>query len=1059
MSELERLRSLRAYDILDTPPEASFDRITSLAARLFGVPTVLISIIDEERQWFKSCYGFSTRETSRDLSFCHHAILSSEVMIVEDAREDPRFRSNALVTGEPFIRFYAGAPLIAQDGHALGTLCLIDQVPRGLSEDERARLTELAAMVMESLELRLAGRRLRRAEAHTRAQSEAHKALSRLVTQMVASAELAIISVDCAGLILSWNTAAEALYGYSEAEAKGRHIDLLAPEGEADFDAQMRRIAGGESVGKLELKRRHKAGHLADVSLSISPIFDSQGSIIGASFIAADITERKGEQEALKRYSSRVTTILHSITDAFFSLDGAWRFTYLNPRAERLLKCRKDELMGKEIWRVFPRGVGSRFDAAFKQAMKTRQPAVFEDFYESLGGWLEVHAYPSEEGLSVYFQDITGRKLAEGALQREGDFKDKVMQSVSEAIVALDLRGRFTLVNRRLGEMIGQDSESLAGASFFELFCGENRREVEGCFGRVVASGEVVRLETELRREDGSVATLNLSLSPLAAAGEITGVVATALDISLAKRASDRLRLLEKAVENIDEVVLITDTELGYPGPKIVYVNHAFEKITGYSAGEVVGKTPRILQGPKTDRTVLDRLKRSLAREEPFTARTINYRKDGSDYVIEWHISAVRDEAGKLSHWAAVQRDISQRTEYEAKIIELNNTLKGRLRELDHKNEELRKVARLAEVRKGNFEQAAGELANTARQLHTIFALSPDGFASVDEGGKVAYVNDAFLRMTGLGPEQVIGQLEAGFDRLIRELCDPALPYTSYLVDTETFQDTVRLVRPRPTILQRTVRTLVTDGAELLGRVIYLRDVTHESEVDRMKSEFLSTTAHELRTPMTSIYGFSQLLLERDYDLATSKELIRTIHDQSARLVQLLNELLDLARIEARAGKDFKISRQDLAPIVEGTLRGFDVDGKFELRLELPGALPSVAVDADKMQQVLTNVLSNAFKYSPDGGIIRLDARCERRGGRSWLGVTVADSGIGMSKDQVARIFERFYRADNSGTIPGTGLGMSLVKEIIELHGGSVEVNSERGRGTAVTLWLPVDRS
>jgi signal transduction histidine kinase len=208
---------------------------------------------------------------------------------------------------------------------------------------------------------------------------------------------------------------------------------------------------------------------------------------------------------------------------------------------------------------------------------------------------------------------------------------------------------------------------------------------------------------------------------------------------------------------------------------------------------------------------------------------------------------------------------------------------------------------------------------------------------------------------------------------------------------------------------------------------------------------------------MTSIYGFSQLLLARDYDQATSKELIKTIHDQSARLVQLLNELLDLARIEARAGKDFKISAQPIAPIVEETLRGFaNFSDKHELIVDLPGALPAVAVDADKMQQVLTNVLSNAFKYSPEGGAIRVSARVCERQQRRELGVTVQDEGIGMTPEQRARVFERFYRADSSGGIPGTGLGMSLVKEIVEIHGGSVEIDSALGKGTTVTVWLPL---
>jgi GAF domain-containing protein len=161
--EKRRLNVLWQYDVLDTVPEELFDDLTELAARICEAPIALISLVDEKRQWFKSKVGTSVSETSRDISFCAHAIKQSDLFIVPDATKDARFAKNPLVTSDPKIRFYAGAPLITTDGYALGTLCVIDKVPRDLRTDQRQALIILARHVVSQLELRRRSRDLSRA--------------------------------------------------------------------------------------------------------------------------------------------------------------------------------------------------------------------------------------------------------------------------------------------------------------------------------------------------------------------------------------------------------------------------------------------------------------------------------------------------------------------------------------------------------------------------------------------------------------------------------------------------------------------------------------------------------------------------------------------------------------------------------------------------------------------------------------------------------------------------------------------------------------------------------
>jgi signal transduction histidine kinase len=243
----------------------------------------------------------------------------------------------------------------------------------------------------------------------------------------------------------------------------------------------------------------------------------------------------------------------------------------------------------------------------------------------------------------------------------------------------------------------------------------------------------------------------------------------------------------------------------------------------------------------------------------------------------------------------------------------------------------------------------------------------------------------------------------------------------------------------------------------VVSQVLYFRDVTHETEVDHMKSEFLSTAAHELRTPMASIMGFSEVLLHQELDSNDQREFLGIIYKQSTLMAKILDELLDLARIEARRGKDFRYSKVCLQDLAEELAKSFiPPEGRSPLELVLPDQRLEIIADSGKLRQALLNILSNAYKYSPEGGPVVLSVETQNHAGpapRTWIHIT--DHGIGMTPEQLGRVCERFYRADTSGKTSGTGLGMSIVKEIIELHGGELAISSEVGFCTRVSLCLP----
>lgn len=351
-------------------------------------------------------------------------------------------------------------------------------------------------------------------------------------------------------------------------------------------------------------------------------------------------------------------------------------------------------------------------------------------------------------------------------------------------------------------------------------------------------------------------------------------------------------------------------------------------------------------------------------------------------------------------------------------------------------------------------KMAQAKIKEHSEQMGAIFSLSPDGFVSFDAQGKVAYASPAFDNLTGLPDGWSVGMTEAEFSDGLFQLAVPGQLVQS-ITDIRQHAGRVVLEMKPPAKRMLEVRLSRGQGAAV-SQVLAIRDVTHETEVDQMKSAFLSMAAHELRTPMASIYGFTELLLTRELKPEKQKDLLGRIYRQSETMSGIINELLDLARIESRQGKDFTLGAEDLSDLVAEVIQDFKTpDGRDAPVVDAVVGDAMVWVDRKKMQQAVLNVLSNAYKYSPQGGDVNVRFLNRMVEGRALLGIQICDHGIGLSPEQLARVGERFYRADKSGNIPGTGLGVTIVKEILELMGGTIELSSEFGQGTQVTLWVP----
>ncbi len=789
--EAARLEALRDYDILDTPPEPLFDDLTLLASQICGTPMALVTLLDEHRQWFKSKIGLAGRETPRDSAFCAYSILQTDVMAVEDATLDERFADNPLVTGDPHIRFYAGAPLITPGGHALGTLCVIDRVPRQLDEGQIAALEALGRQVVVQLELR-------------------------------------------------------------------RHIALL------------------------------------------------------------------------------------------------------------------------------------------------------------------------------------------------------------------------------------QTSE-------------------------------------------------------------------------------ESLRLLNSAVVQSKEAILITDAEIELPGPRIVFVNPAFTHLTGYSSNELIGRTPRILHGPRTDWELMARLKNCLVTGTLFEGEGINYRKDGSEFVMEWQIAPIRDVEGAITHFVATQRDITERKQMETLVRQSEN---------EQRQLAVRLVATQAVGKIGSWETDLTTMGLIwSEETHRIFQTNPDSFhpsyqAFLDlvhqedrEGLDLAFRNsfnkdqaqsfehqillpDGRTKMVeerwrilhddhgkavrAVGScqditerkqaESAVRESEAKFRQLADNITDAfwirsadmktlhylsagyekiwgrpigdmhanphnwaeaILPedrervtavYATLMKNKPQTSVEYRITRPDASIRWVQARGFqVRDATGKLVRLMgIVTDITVRKEIEtqlfhaqKMETvgKLAGGVAHEFNSIMTAILGQSELLLA---DLPSGSPLMKKAQEISTaatRAAALTQQLLAYGRKQILQPKILQLNTvlDEMDHGLRHILRP-DIDMQI-----LPATeLGTVKADLGQIEQMITNIVVNANDAMPRGGKLTLETANVALADMAdfpdllpgdYVRLTITDTGIGMSETILGHIFDPFFSTKGIGQ--GTGLGLSTCYGIVKQSGGHIAVQSVVGEGSRFEIYLP----
>jgi diguanylate cyclase (GGDEF)-like protein/PAS domain S-box-containing protein len=547
--ETARLRALQALEVLDSPSEEQFDDLVALASTICGVPVSLISLVDAHRQWFKANKGLpGTSETPREFAFCAHTILGDGVMEVPDATQDSRFTDNALVTGGPQIRFYAGAPLTLSSGQRIGSLCVIDSRPRVLSDEQRTMLERLSRVATRLLE--------QRAGEATLAEER------RVLAGVIEATEVATWEWDVANGDIQINERWAAVLGYTAQELQPVNIErfrsLLHPDDSELVNASLREhFAGRTPLYDCEIRMRHRDGHWIWLQTR-GRVLDraADGSPLRMSGVHLDIDARKGQEQRLARSQQLLEATGRIAGVGGYELDllsGELTWTDQTKRIHGVPLDYEPTL--EEAINFYAPEAREEVESAIQRVIESGEEWEVEvPLIRPDGKRIWVLAQGSVEqrdGVAVRlfgaFQDVTARRELTEALAEKSELLHVTLQSIGDAVITTDAGGRITWMNPVAERLTGC---RLAAAAHSEISAvlhvvhDRTREPLEDAVSRCIASRSVANAASHavLLARDGNEYAVEISAAPIVNAEDhLLGAVMVIYDVTEQRRLTSEI--------------------------------------------------------------------------------------------------------------------------------------------------------------------------------------------------------------------------------------------------------------------------------------------------------------------------------------------------------------------------------------------------------------------------------------------------------------------------------------------------------------------------------------
>lgn len=905
----------------------------------------------------------------------------------------------------------------------------------------------------------------------------------------VASAIL--VEVDHQGIVRMINREGAAIFGYDEREIVGRAWSQVASE---ELEAEGLVASNGsnsrifESTIQTRTGRRYIRWHEV-------PIRNANGTVVSTLRSGTDLTERQEVKQALRHERDKLQQYLNIAGVLFAVIDKDWRVDFINKHGAYLLDMQPEEIIGRYIWdfgeltglnkgpldKILGRSLKDQTPGNHDYGGEGRGNLTFEAQMISTLGVFDMQWQISAiedidgqyAGILVVADDITARKAAELAVKRERDRAQQYLDTAGVLLMETDANGRILMINQEGQHYLDYQEDELLGRTWSEILAQHTSEPLEP-FNHLCKALDYFAQELEQNPDGAQSRLIHYTLeSPLPTRyGEIfvrwyatpiidetthtlVGVLSSGTDISKLKEAERHVQREHDRLQGYLDTTGVLFAMLDTQG-RFTFVNRQFSRVAGIPAEEFIGNEwpsfAGIVDFEADSEKIFSNLKHSLDKNsvEPWELQvgdrmavyegTVDW--GGQQRDLRWNVSLLRDDKGEISGLAIAGDDVTERNRAEAAL-----------------------------------KQAYLQLAESQEQLQAIMDNSPILIYTKDLAGRYFLANRETNELFKLmGVDGVIGHTDEDLfdpedvermrhnDRTAYELGRSVRFEEHFNVQGErrdyiTYKFPLRNQAGEIYAISGT-STDITELKRVSAELSLAKQAADDA--NRAKSQFLANMSHELRTPMNVVIGMSQLLVQTDLS-PKQRNYAEKIALSAQSLISIINDILDFSKVESgmleleRVDFDLEKLIRDIADMFVHRAGEKGLELLYSIAPDVPLTLVG---DSLRISQVLINLIGNALKFTNEGEIIMRVEKVAETQQHVTLQISVADTGIGMSPEQQAHIFDAFTQADSSTTrtYGGSGLGLAITKRLVELMGGQIWLESNLNQGSTFTFTLVLER-